>query len=168
MLSSDLMEQGGYARRARPVSEVVRKAARAGRKPAEPVGVFRGDEIIDRFLTTPPEAYDGCMVAAVEAAEAGPAAGAQRAEDWRRRRVQAVVASPLEQAVSACSYWSVMGQSARLREVWTQAVDRSLAEPGVTLAIAPLRLLAEPDGLLDRLARDGLEPLGPDWRPPAP
>ena len=30
MLSSDLMEQGGYARRARPVSEVVRKAARAG------------------------------------------------------------------------------------------------------------------------------------------
>ncbi len=108
------------------------------------------------------------MVAAVEAAEAGPAAGAQRAEDWRRRRVQAVVASPLEQAVSACSYWSVMGQSARLREVWTQAVDRSLAEPGVTLAIAPLRLLAEPDGLLDRLARDGLEPLGPDWRPPAP
>ncbi|WP_312735988.1 TraB/GumN family protein [Brevundimonas sp.] len=168
MLSSDLMEQGGYARRARPVSEVVRKAARAGRKPAEPVGVFRGDEIIDRFLTTPPEAYDGCMVAAVEAAEAGPAAGAQRAEDWRRRRVQAVVASPLEQAVSACSYWSVMGQSARLREVWTQAVDRSLAEPGVTLAIAPLRLLAEADGLLDRLARDGLEPLGPDWRPPAP
>lgn len=168
MLSSDLMEQGGYARRARPVSDVVRKTARAGRKPAEPVGVFRGDEIIDRFLTTPPEAYRDCMAGAVAAAEAGPEAGAQRAEDWRRRRVSAVLASPLEQAVNACSYWSVMRQGTRLREVWTQAVERSLGEPGVTVAIAPLRLLAEPQGLLDQLARDGLEPQGPDWRPPAP
>ena len=46
--------------------------------------------------------------------------------------------------------------------------QKSLSEPGVTVAIAPLRLLADPNGVLDRLAADGLEPLGPEWRPPQP
>ena len=79
-----------------------------------------------------------------------------------------VLASPLEQAVGACSYWSVMGQGERLRGIWNQAADQALSETGVTVAIAPLRLLAEPDGVLDRLAAQGLEPLGPDWRASPP
>ncbi|MBN9480637.1 MAG: TraB/GumN family protein [Bordetella sp.] len=168
MLSADLMEHGGYARRARPVSEIVRRAARANKKAAEPVGVYRGDEMIDRVLTTPPEAYLNCMEAATTAAEAGPDDGARRVENWRLRRIPAVLASPLEQAVQACSYWSVMEQGERLRGIWRHAVDRALSESGVTVAIAPLGLLAEPDGMLDRLAAEGLEPLGPDWRAPQP
>ena len=168
MLSADLMEHGGYAQRVRSESEIVRRAARANKKPAEPVGVYRGDELIDNVLTTPPEAYLACMEAAATAAEAGPESGAQRAQDWRLRRIPAVLASPLEQASTACSLWTVMGEGQRLRDIWNAAVDTSLSEPGVTVAIAPLRLLAEPNGVLDRLAADGLEPLGPDWRPPQP
>lgn len=168
MSSADLMEKAGYGRRARPVSEIVRRAARANKKPAEPVGVYRGDEMIDKVLTTPPQAYVECMAAATTAAEAGPGDGAQRAENWRLRRIPAVLASPLEQAVGACSYWSVMGQGERLRGIWNQAADQALSEPGVTVAIAPLRLLAEPNGVLDRLVSQGLEPVGPDWRPPQP
>ena len=168
MLSAELMEHGGYARRTRPVSEIVRRAVRANKKAAEPVGVYRGDEMIDRVLTTPPQAYLDCIAAATTAAEAGPEDGARRAENWRLRRIPAVLASPLEQAVGACSYWSVMGQGERLRGIWNQAADQALSETGVTVAIAPLRLLAEPDGVLDRLAAQGLEPLGPDWRAPPP
>lgn len=168
MLSADLMERGGYARRARPVSDIVRRAARANKTAAEPVGVYRGDELIDNLLTTPPEAYLGCIETATRAAEAGPADGAQRAENWRLRRIAAVLASPLQQAVDACSYWSVTQQGERLRGTWNAAVDRALSETGVTVAIAPLTLLAESDGVLDRLTADGLEPLGPDWRPPQP
>lgn len=168
MLSADLMEHGGYARRARPVSEVVRRAARTNRTPAEPVGVFRGDEMVDKILTTPPEAYVDCITAAVTAAEAHPEEAAQRAEAWRLRRVPVVLASSLDQATNACSYWAVMGQGETLRGIWNTAVDEALAETGVTVAIAPLRLLAKPGGVLDRLEADGLEPLGPEWRPSAP
>jgi hypothetical protein len=168
LLSAELMERGGYARRDRPVSDVVRRAARTSRKPAEPVGTLRGDEIIDRVLTTPPERYLDCMERAVTAAELGEAEGERRAEAWRRRRVAEVLASPLDQAVSACSYWVVMGQGPALEALWGQAVDQALAEGGTTVAIAPLRLLAQPGGLLDRLEAQGLEPLGPDWRPQPP
>ncbi len=168
MLSADLMEHGGYAQRVRSVSDIVRRAARANKKAAEPVGVYRGDELIDNVLTTPPEAYLGCVEAAATAAEAGPESGADRAENWRLRRIPAVLASPLERASTACSLWTVMGEGQRLRGIWNAAVDTSLAEPGVTVAIAPLKLLAEPNGVLDRLTADGLEPMGPDWRPPQP
>ena len=168
MLSADPMEHGGYAQRVRSVSDIVRRAARANKKPAEPVGVYRGDELIDNVLTTPPEAYLGCVEAAATAAEAGPESGADRAENWRLRRIPAVLASPLERASTACSLWTVMGEGQRLRGIWNAAVDTSLAEPGVTVAIAPLKLLAEPNGVLDRLTADGLEPMGPDWRPPQP
>lgn len=76
--------------------------------------------------------------------------------------------SPLEKAATACSYWSVMAQADDLRRIWNTAVDKALAEDGVTVAIAPLRLLAEPNGVLDRLEAEGLEPIGPEWRPSAP
>ena len=35
---------------------------------------------------------------------------------------------------------------------------------GVTLAVAPLRLLAEPGGVLDQLEAAGLDPAGPTWK----
>lgn len=168
MLSGDLMEIGGYSSRGRPVSALVKRATRANRTPAEPVGIFRGDELVDKILTTPAERYLDCIAAAATAAEAGPEAGAQRAEDWRMRRIPAVLASPLERAVGACSYFSVMAQTDDLSRIWNTAIEESLAQAGTTVAIAPLSLLARPDGVLDRLERDGLEPLGPDWRPSAP
>ena len=61
-----------------------------------------------------------------------------------------------------------MGEGERLRGIWNEAVDEALSQPGVTVAIAPLRLLAEPNGVLDRLEAQGLEPIGPEWRPSAP
>lgn len=168
LLSADLMERGGYARRARPVSDLVRRAARTNRTPAEPVSVFRAAELVDRVLTTPPERYLDCIAAAVAAAEIGEAEGAKRAEAWRTRRIPAVLASPLEKATNACSYWAVMEQGEALRSLWNTAANEALSRDGVTFAIVPLVVLAESDGVLDRLERDGLEPVGPDWRAPAP
>ena len=40
----------------------------------------------------------------------------------------------------------------------------TLNEAGTTLAVAPLRLLAEPGGVLDRLQADGFEIVGPEWK----
>ncbi len=164
MLSAELMEKGGYVRGGRLVSDVVKRAARAHKTPAAPVGLLRGDEIVDRLIATPAEDYLPCIEAAVTAAEAGPEEGLRRGENWRRRRVQAVLASPLDMAEARCGLWAVMGGDARLRQMWSQAVAEALEDPGVTLAIAPLRLLAERDGVLDQLDAQGLEPQGPEWR----
>ncbi|KAK0341190.1 hypothetical protein LTR94_027434 [Friedmanniomyces endolithicus] len=71
ILSGRLMEKGGYDSGSRRVSNLVRRAVRANRSAAEPVGVFRGDELIDKVLTTPPERYLTCIEKAATAAEAG-------------------------------------------------------------------------------------------------
>ncbi|MNX83488.1 hypothetical protein D3C86_1152540 [compost metagenome] len=44
-------------------------------------------------------------------------------------------------------------------------MQTALGEPGVTMAVAQLRVLAEPDGVLDALAAQGYEIEGPEWKP---
>jgi hypothetical protein len=43
-------------------------------------------------------------------------------------------------------------------------VTGALSQDGVTLAVAPLRVLAEPDGVLDTLEAEGFEIVGPAWK----
>ncbi|WP_395944439.1 TraB/GumN family protein [Brevundimonas sp.] len=168
LLADDLMEIGGGGG-GQSAANVVRRATRANRTPARAVGTLRGDELVDKILTTPPEQYRDCIAAAVIAGEAGPQGGAKRAEDWRMRRVPALRSSPLQQAVDACSYFSIMGQSDTLRRIWNTAVEESLAQTGATVAIAPLVVVTEPGGVLDMLEGQGLEIIGPDWKAaPAP
>ncbi|HUH23592.1 MAG TPA: TraB/GumN family protein, partial [Brevundimonas sp.] len=52
-----------------------------------------------------------------------------------------------------------------LRRQWAEAVQTALGEAGVTMAVAQLRVLAEPDGVLDRLEAQGYEIEGPEWKP---
>jgi len=51
-----------------------------------------------------------------------------------------------------------------LRAQWAEAIEAALDEPGVTLAVAQLRLLAEPGGVLDVLEARGFDIIGPRWR----
>lgn len=164
--SSDLMfDLTGLNRdRGRAVEDVVRRTARRGRTPSERVGRLRGDELIDDLLALPPEAWVPCLERAIPAGEAGEAGMLARAEAWRRFDVPAVMASPLEQALSVCWPWGDPDYGPQLRGQWQAAVDRALGQEGVTLAVVPLRVLAEPEGLLDRLQARGYEVLGPRWR----
>ncbi|MNU11042.1 hypothetical protein D3C72_2585940 [compost metagenome] len=43
-------------------------------------------------------------------------------------------------------------------------MQTALAEPGVTMAVAQLRVLAEPDGVLDTLVAQSYEIEGPAWK----
>ena len=43
-------------------------------------------------------------------------------------------------------------------------MQTALGEPGVTMAVAQLRVLAEPDGVLDTLQAQGYEIEGPAWK----
>jgi len=167
ILSMDLMsDRAGYERgRTRNATDVIKKVARDARIPVRPVGTVRGDEIVDSLITAPPATYATCLEATLSAAEAGPEGAAARIADWRARRVPQVMAQPLEQALGLCWPWGDPEIAPLLRRQWAEAVQTALGEPGVTMAVAQLRVLAEPDGVLDALAAQGYEIEGPEWKP---
>lgn len=170
ILSMDLMsDKAGYERgRTRNATDVIRKVARDARIPVRPVGTVRGDEIVDSLIIAPPAAYATCLETALSAAEAGPAGAAARIAAWRARRVPEVMAQPLEQALGLCWPWGDPEIAPLLRRQWADAVQTALGEPGVTMAVAQLRILAEPDGVLDTLQAGGYEIEGPAWKAGAP
>lgn len=164
-LSFDLLRDAGRERRARGAPAVVRAAARSARIPGEPVGVVRGDELIDNLITLPPSTYVRCVEAATAAAEAGPAGAAARLDAWSGLRVPEVLANPLDQALGLCWPSGDPDIAPALRTLWAEATNTALGQPGVTLGVAPLRILAEPGGVLDQLEAQGLDPRGPEWKP---
>lgn len=144
--------------------DVVRRAARRARIALTPVGEVRGDEIIENLLTLPPETQVPCMSAAIRAVEAGPDALTERGRNWTRYDVPAVMASPVEQALGLCWPWGDPTLGVELRGHWVQAIQTAVTQPGVTMAVAPLRVLAEEGGVLDLLAAQGLSIDGPEWK----
>ena len=166
ILSSELLSDrlGLRDRGNQEVGEVVRRAARRARVPVTSIGSVRGDALIDDLLTRPPETWVPCVQASIAATEAGPDAVQARGLAWTRFDVPAVMASPIETAMMQCWPWGDPTLGTLLRGQWISAVEGALREPGVTLAVAPLRVLAETGGVLDDLERRGFEILGPDWR----
>ncbi len=155
---------GHQRRRTRGAVEVIEDAARQADVPVRRVGVLRGDALVENLITQPPEAYLGCVEAAVSAAEAGPEGAARRIEAWRARRVPDVLAEPLDEALNLCWPSGDPDVAPLLRAQWAEAIEAALDESGVTLAVAQLRLLAEPGGVLDVLEARGFDIVGPRWR----
>ena len=166
IVSSELLSDklGLRDRGNQEVGEVVRRAARRARVPVTSIGSVRGDALIDDLLTRPPETWVPCMEASIAAVEAGPEAVQARGLAWTRFDVPAVMASPIEGALSQCWPWGDPALGTLLRGQWISAVEGALREPGVTLAVSPLRVLAETGGVLDDLERRGFDIVGPDWR----
>jgi hypothetical protein len=164
-LSFDLLEQAGYERgRSRGAGDAVRRAARTAHVDGEPVGFVRGDELVDNLITQLPEIYLPCIEASIRAAEAGPAGAAARLEAWRSLKVPEVLATPLDQALNLCWPSGDPEIAPMLRGQWADATKLALTRSGVTMGVAPLRILAEPGGVLDQLEAQGLEIHGPIWR----
>ena len=146
-------------------SDIVRKAASRADIPAEPVGEVRGEDMIDNLFAAAPETHIPCLDAAMTAAEAGPDIVTARGRAWTEFDVPAVMANPLEQALGRCWPWTNDGFGSELRQQWVGAINTAAVKPGATLAVVPLLVLAEPDGVLDRLQAQGLTITGPAWKP---
>ncbi|UKK83580.1 TraB/GumN family protein [Sphingopyxis sp. BSN-002] len=144
-------------------SDVVRKAARQSKIPTQPVGEVRGEDMLDNLFAAAPETHIPCLEAAMTATEAGPDIVTARGEAWTRFDVPAVMANPLEEALGRCWPWTNDSFGPELRQQWVGAIRDATAQPGVTLAVVPLRILAEKDGVLDRLQAQGLPIDGPAW-----
>lgn len=165
--SFDLLSRRlGFSRdTGKDASDVVEKAARRAKVPTEPVGTIRGEDMLDSLAEAEPQTHLPCLDAAMTATEIGPELIRQRGADWRAFDVPAVMANPLEQALGQCWPWADQQVGGELRSQWVAAIDRAAQERGVTLAVAPLRVLAEDQGVLDLLEAKGFEIRGPDWRP---
>jgi hypothetical protein len=145
-------------------SEVVRKAARKANVPFRPVGTIQGDDMLDNLFAAEPQSHIPCLEAAVAAAEAGKGIVAERGRAWTQFEIPAVMANPLEKALGRCWPWNGDGFGAELRQQWLDAITEAVAQEGVTLAVIPLRVLAEDGGVLDMLQRRGFAIKGPAWR----
>ena len=148
----------------RDAGDVVRRAARRGDVPSEPVGRVRGEDMLDNLAEADPRSHLPCLEAAMTATEIGPDLIEQRGRDWRAYDVPAVMANPLEQALGRCWPWTDDEMGPELREQWVSAIEGATQASGVTLAVVPLRLLAEDDGVLDRLQAGGHLIAGPAWK----
>ena len=166
LLAIGLIQDKAGEKGSRPVGadDAVRRAARKARVPVRSIGVVRGADLVESLITAPPETHRECLRAALSAAELGPDAVRLRAEAWRGLRVAEVLASPVDQAVDRCWPWGDPQIGRQLRTEWTEAVAEALTQPGLTMAVAPLRRLAEPDGVLDALEAQGFEVDGPEGR----
>lgn len=167
ILGFDLMQdKAGYAARrgGDDAVDVIRRAARRARVSVRPVGTVRGDELIDSLITAPQSAHIPCVQAAIAAAEQGPEAARERAEDWRALRVADVVASPIDRALNECWPWGDPEIAPQLRQQWAAAIETAMISPGVTMGVAPIRLLADEGGVLDGLKARGFEVVGPEWK----
>ncbi|MDP3370995.1 MAG: TraB/GumN family protein [Brevundimonas sp.] len=170
-LGFDLMrDKAGYTgqRGGDDASDVIRRAARRARIEVRPVGTVRGDEIVESLIQAPQAAHLPCVEAAIAAAEVGVDAARERAEDWRALRVPEVVASPIDRALAQCWPWGDPEIAPQLRQQWAAAIETAMISPGVTMGVAPLRLLADEGGVLDALKARGFDVVGPQWRAGAP
>lgn len=148
----------------RDASDVVQRAADRADVPTERIEGFRGEDLLDDLAAADPRSHIPCLEAAMTATEIGPELIGKRGDDWRKYDVPAVMANPLEVALGRCWPWADAEIGEQLRDLWTDAITQSVASDGVTLAVVPLRVLAEPGGVLDMLEARGLDVAGPDWR----
>ncbi|MGY6550571.1 MAG: TraB/GumN family protein [Erythrobacter sp.] len=144
--------------------DVVKKAASRARIPTTRAGQVRGKDMLDSIADAEPASHIPCLEAAMTAAEIGPELVEQRGADWRAFRIPAVMNNPLEIALGQCWPWADPDVGNELRNVWIEQITAATRADGVTLAVVPLRVLAEDDGVLDRLDAAGFEIGGPLWR----
>ena len=149
---------------ARDASDVVKDAAEKADVAITRAATLRGEDVIDNLFEAPPTAHTPCLVAAMDAVEAGPQIVEERAANWRRFRIPAVMNNPLESALGQCWPWADETLGAELRTIWVDRIAEASAAKGTTLAVVPLRVLAEGGGVLDQLDARGFDIAGPPWK----
>lgn len=145
-------------------TEVVKSAADKADVPILRPERFRGEDLLDNLAEAPPASHIPCLEAAMGATEAGADIIAARGADWRRYDVVGVMDNPLEIALGTCWPWADDELGEEIRGQWTQMIADAAANTGTTLAVVPLRVLAETGGVLDLLEAQGFTIAGPDWR----
>jgi hypothetical protein len=127
----------------------------------DPIPKSKAKPVIKDLFASEPQEHVPCLIAAIAAAEAGPAAVQARSDAWAARRVPEVVASPIDKATKDC--WPENSLGTPTEDVLDR-MKQLLTEKQVTVAVLNLRTLAETGGILDGLAAAGYDVQGPAWK----
>ncbi|KPP82462.1 TraB/GumN family protein [Erythrobacter sp. HL-111] len=147
-------------------TEVVKDAAKKADVEIIRPPRFRGEDLLDSLSEADPRSHIPCLEAAMTATEIGPEIIEARGLAWRRFDIPGVMENPLEIALGSCWPWADPQLGEEIRGIWVDSITQAMGEDGVTVAVVPLRVLAEPDGVLDMLEGQGAVIMGPDWRGP--
>ena len=145
-------------------TDIVKKAANKADVPISRPERFRGEDLLDNLADAPPESHIPCLEAAMGATEAGQPIIEKRGDDWRSFDIPAVMDNPLEIALGRCWPWADDELGDEIRGQWVDMISEASTQNGVTLAVVPLRVLAEREGVLDQLEAKEFLIGGPDWR----
>lgn len=145
-------------------SEVVKDAADDADIPILRPDGLRGEDLLDDLAEADPNSHIPCLEAAMTATEAGQPIIQARGRDWRTFDIPAVMNNPLEVALSQCWPWADAEIGQELRDRYIGMIAEAANSSGTTLAVVPLRVLAEEDGVLDQLEAQGFIIGGPVWR----
>ncbi|MEO1047762.1 MAG: TraB/GumN family protein, partial [Pseudomonadota bacterium] len=145
-------------------TDIVRKAAKKADIPIIRPKRFRGEDLLDDLSEADPASHIPCLEAAMTATEAGPEIIERRGRDWTKFDVVGVMQNPLEIALGTCWPWADPEVGTQIRDQWTGMITEASAQNGVSVAVVPLRLLAEEDGVLDQLDAQDFLISGPEWR----
>ena len=144
-------------------TEVVKDAARKADVPITRPERMRGEDLLDNLAEADPSSHIPCLEAAMRATEAGQEIIEARGAAWRRYDVTEVMVNPLEVALGQCWPWADDELGTEIRDQWTGMIAEAAGDTGTTLAVVPLRVLAESDGVLDQLEAQGFAIYGPRW-----
>ncbi|MDM7955760.1 TraB/GumN family protein [Blastomonas sp.] len=145
-------------------TDIVQKAARRADIPIVRPERFRGEDLLDNLAAAAPASHIPCLEAAMRATEAGQSIIEARGNDWREFDIPAVMTNPLEIALNTCWPWADEDLGGEIRDQWTRLISEASSTEGVTLAVVPLGVLAEKQGVLDQLEARGFDVAGPPWR----
>lgn len=155
---------GPHGRKLAPeVNRVAQRAAKRARIPQRPLLRAPARTLIEDLKRDSPDDLR-CLGAATDAAEEGPAGALRRGRAWTERRVPDVRATALQRAHAACAFSRSGTVGDAVRAAWRNTVERELSRPGVVVGVAPLEIVAGPNGILDTLGAQGVTIHGPRWR----
>lgn len=164
-LSNDLRDRAkGKVEYGRHAADYVEKAIKTHKLKlaVDPIAKSKAKPVVKDLFASQPTEHVPCLIDAIAAAEAGPAAVQARSDAWAARRVPEVLASPADKVFASC--WPA-GAGIGLEPDELLAQMRELLDEGqVTVAVLSLRTLAQTDGILDRLQAAGFDIQGPAWK----
>ena len=146
-------------------TDIVKKAADKADVPVMRPERFRGEDLLDDLVEADPASHIACLEAAMSATETGASIIEARGRDWTKFNVPAVMQNPLEIALGTCWPWADPEVGTDIRDQWVTMITQAITEqPNISLAVVPLRVLAEQGGVLDQLEAQDWPVSGPEWR----
>jgi uncharacterized protein YbaP (TraB family) len=144
------------------IGAAMRELAKKHHVPLEEIKIAGVGDVMDALKTLPPATENVCFAASLATVERDLPRLLDRAQAWAGGNIERIEKLREPAEVDACRAALDTGVGAadliaRMRRTWLSAIEASLQQGGVTVAVLNMDMLIEPGGLLDELRAAGCE-----------